>query len=75
MTTADTVRQRAIELARSGVELEDAVRDLESRCGGRRVAVVRARQQTLAWLDSEPDQRSAMRAIEYLDHLLERLPA
>jgi hypothetical protein len=43
-------------------------------CGGRRVAVVRARQELVAWLDSEQDQKDAMRATGYLDDVLQRLP-
>ena len=42
--------------------------------GPARVSVVRARQ-LVAWLDSETDQSDAMRAIELLDELLDRLPA
>jgi hypothetical protein len=38
------------------------------------VAAVRARQQLVALLDSEPNQQEAMRAIEFLDDLLEKLP-
>jgi hypothetical protein len=75
MTTADDVRERAISLARSNADPEDAVRELEACCGGRRVPAVRARQQVAAYLDSEPDQRAAMAAIGFLDELLERLPA
>jgi hypothetical protein len=75
MTTADVVRERALSLARSETDVEDAVRELESCSGGRRVAAVRARQRVVAWLDSEPDQPAAMRAVEYLDQLLARLPA
>ena len=75
MTTADAVRERALTLARSHTERDDALRDLQECCGDRRVSAVRARQQLVAWLDSETDQRDAMRAIELLDELLERLPA
>jgi hypothetical protein len=75
MTTADVIRERALALARSGTEPDQAVQELEITCEGRRVAAVRARQQVLAWLDSEPDQRDAMVAIEFLDALLDRLPA
>jgi len=39
------------------------------------VAAVRARQQLVTRLDSEPDQQDAKRAIEFLDDLLARLPA
>ena len=75
MTTADIVRERALSLARTQVESDEAIRELEGCSGGRRVAAVRARQQVLAWLDSEPDQPAAMRAVELLDELLARLPA
>lgn len=74
MTTGDIVRERALELARSETDREQAVSELLMTCGGRRVAAVRARQQLVAWLDSEPDQQDARRAIEFLDDLLEKLP-
>jgi len=75
MTTGDIVRERALELARAQTDREQAVPELLTACGGRRVAAVRARQQLVTWLDSEPDQQDAMRAIEFLDELLKRLPA
>jgi hypothetical protein len=74
MTTGDIVRERALELARSETDREQAVSELLTTCGGRRVAAVRARQQLVALLDSEPNQQDAMRAIEFLDDLLEKLP-
>jgi len=75
MTTADIVRERAMELARMRTDRTEAIADLLDTCGGRRVAAVRARQQLDAWLDSEQDQADAMRAIELMDEVLERLPA
>lgn len=75
MTTGDIVRERALELARSDTDREQAVSELLASCGGRRVAAVKARQQLVSWLDSESDQRDAMRAIEFLDELLVKLPA
>lgn len=75
MTTGDIVRERALELARSSTDREQAVSELLTCCGGRRVAAVSARQQLVAWLDSEPDQPHAMRAVEFLDELLGKLPA
>jgi hypothetical protein len=74
MTTGDIVRERALELARSETDREQAVSELLTTCGGRRVAAVRARQQLVALLDSEPNQQDVMRAIEFLDDLLEKLP-
>jgi hypothetical protein len=73
--TAEAVRERALELARSGADQEDAVRELEISCEGRRVAAVRARQQLLARLDGEPDHQDARVAIGFVDLLLARLPA
>ena len=75
MTTGDMVRERALELASALTDRELAVHELLTACGGRRVAAVRARQQLVTWLDSEPGQQDAMRAIEFLDELLKRLPA
>jgi hypothetical protein len=74
MTTADTVRERALELARLQTSEEQAVSELLAACEGRRVAAVRARQQLDAWLNSEKDQLDAMRAIGFMDQVLERLP-
>jgi hypothetical protein len=75
MTTGDVVRERAFALASSDTDRDQAVSELLTTCGGRRVAAVRARQQLLASLDREPDQGDALRAIEFLDELLVRLPA
>lgn len=75
MTTADSIRERALSLARSGVERDEAVRELETSSGGRRVAVVRARQQIASSLVEEPDRPEFASAIELLDDLLGRLPA
>jgi hypothetical protein len=73
MTTADSIREQALSLARSGVERDDAIRELEIASGGRRVAVVRARQQVVSASD-EPDDQAAVRAVELLDELLGRMP-
>jgi hypothetical protein len=43
-------------------------------CGCRRVTVVCSSQILIDSLDSEPSPAVAMRAIEFLDELLERLP-
>ena len=73
MTTADAVREHALALARTSVDRDEAVRELEALSGGRRVAVVRARQ-----LLSSPEgsaEPAAGRAVDLLDELLGRLPA
>lgn len=74
MTTGDIVRERALELARTETDREQAVSELLESSGGRRVPVVSARQHLISSLDSESSPADAMRAIEFLDELLERLP-
>ena len=74
MTTADAVREHALALARTSVYRDEAVRELEALCGGRRVAVVRARQQVLSSPEGSEEPATG-RAVELLDELLGRLPA
>jgi hypothetical protein len=62
-------------LAVSGAEHDEAVRELETTCAGRRVAVVRARQMMEAGLGDQPAEPATQRAMELLDDLLARLPA
>jgi hypothetical protein len=75
MTTADSVRERALFLALAGTDRKEAVQELEASCAGRRVAVVRARQMMASSLEDEPVQPTTILAIELLDELLARLPA
>jgi hypothetical protein len=75
MTTADLVRDLALSLARTEPDAEQALRELETICDGRRVAAVRARQQLVASLEGDLVVADAPRAIELLDELLVRLPA
>jgi hypothetical protein len=75
MTTADVVRDLALVLARTESDRERAVTELETCCGGRRVAAVRARQQLAASLEGDLVVPDAAGAIELLDELLGRLPA
>ena len=74
MTTADAVREHALALARTSVDRDEAVRQLEALCEGRRVAVVRARQQMLSSAEGSEEPATG-RAVELLDELLGRLPA
>ena len=74
MTTADSVREHALSLARTSVDRDEAVRELEALCEGRRVAVVRARQQMLSSPDGSEEPATG-RAVELFDELLGRLPA
>jgi hypothetical protein len=75
MTTADTVRDLALSLARAGLERAEAVRELESASGGRRVAVVRARQMMVSSVEDDSAQPDTAEAIAILDDVLVRLPA
>jgi hypothetical protein len=68
MTTADQVKDRALDLARRGTPEEEAVRDLRDSCGERRVSVVRARRELM-------DQGGADQAVRLLDQVLARFPA
>jgi hypothetical protein len=75
MSTADTVRDLALSLARAGLERAEAVKELESASGGRRVAVVRARQMMVSSVEDGSAQPDTAEAIALLDDLLVRLPA
>ena len=71
MTTADAVTERALGLAESGAEAEDAVAELLDCCAGKRVSVVIARQRLQDEANGTPSDRRS-RAVEYLDLVLER---
>lgn len=75
MSNADVIREQALSLATSGTERHDAVTALERAAAGRRVAVVRARQQVTASLETGNEEPGAARAIELLDEVLGHLPA
>lgn len=68
MTTADKVKDRALDLAQAGTAREEAIRDLLDCCGERRVSVVRARQELV-------DRGGADDAVSLLDDVLARFPA
>jgi len=74
MATSEVVRERALTLARSGADREEALRELQACCEGRRVGAVRARQQLVADVEGGSDPGGADVAIELLDELLIRLP-
>jgi hypothetical protein len=72
MTTADIVLDRALALAASDMDTEDAISELKESCGGRRVAVVMARRHLLESSNGGTDERAG-RAAMLLDELLVRL--
>jgi hypothetical protein len=75
MSNAEVIREQALALAASGAERDDAIHELERSAAGRRVAVVRARQQMETSIGDGTEQPGTARAIELLDELLVRLPA
>jgi hypothetical protein len=74
MTTTDTVRGKALALAREGAPTEEATRELLECCGDKRVPVVLARQGFLKDLEERPSDPTVGRAVELLDQVLDRLP-
>jgi hypothetical protein len=58
MTTGDIVRERALDLARSETNREQAVSELLTSSGGRRVAAVRARQQLVGGSIASPTSQT-----------------
>jgi hypothetical protein len=68
VTTADKVKDRALDLAQAGTAREEAIRELLDCCGERRVSVVRARQELV-------DRGGADDAVSLLDDVLARFPA
>ena len=75
MSNAEMIREQALALATSGAGRDDAIRELERSAAGRRVAVVRARQQMETSLGDQTGQPGIARAIELLDEVLVHLPA
>jgi hypothetical protein len=71
MTTADTVREKALGLAEADISTEEAIRELLESCKEKRVPVVLARQQLLKDLEEGPSDPVASRAAELLDRVLE----
>ena len=74
MTTSEVLTERALSLASAGAAGEDAVRELLTASGERRVAVVRARQSLLARSAERAGDPTTTQAVELLDAVLTRLP-
>jgi len=80
MSTADTVAERAIELAGTGAETDDAVRDLLECCADKRVSVVMAKRHIEERMEESGDGEGGdgdptlARAIEILGETLEKGP-
>jgi len=74
MTTSEVLTEQALSLASAGAVGEDAVRELLTVSGERRVAVVRARQSLLARSAEQAGDPTTTQAVELLDAVLARLP-
>jgi len=74
MTTSEVLTEQALSLASAGAVGEDAVRELLTASGERRVAVVRARQSLLARSAERAEDPTTTQAVELLDAVLNRLP-
>ena len=72
MTTKTEVLERALDLAKTGMPTDDAVRELLSCCGDKRVAVVLARREVVD--EGGGSDATTQRACELLDEVLLRLP-
>jgi hypothetical protein len=75
MSNAEMIREQALALATSGADRDQAIRELERSSAGRRVAVVRARQEMETSLGDQTEQPGIASAIELLDEVLVHLPA
>ena len=74
MTTSDALTQQALSLASAGAVGEREVLELLTASGGRRVAVVRARQSLLARSIEQAEEETTAAAVKLLDAVLTRLP-
>jgi hypothetical protein len=74
MTTADDLIEQALSFASGRTSDEDAVLALLAGSGGRRVAVVRARQALLARMAEHGEDEATTQAVASLDAVLARMP-
>ena len=74
MSTAETLAERAIELAGTGAETDAAVQDLLECCADKRVSVVMARRAIEEKIQEGSDDPTLPRAVEYLGETLHQGP-
>jgi hypothetical protein len=72
LSHSEVVRETALNLARMGAIVSDAVVHLRASCADRRVSAVIARQQLLA--EAKGGDEIARRASQYLTELLAEWP-
>jgi hypothetical protein len=73
MTTADSVMERAVDLARLGAGTQEGVTELLACSGERRVALVMAKHHLQERLTEHPNETD-QRAIDLLGEALSLLP-
>ena len=74
MSTAETLAERAIELAGSGMDTDAAVHDLLDCCADKRVSVVMAKRAIEERIEQGADDPTLPRAVEYLNETLHQGP-
>lgn len=74
MSTAETLAERAVELAGAGTATDDAVRDLLDCCADKRVSVVMAKRSIEERLADAGEDPALSKAVEYLDETLHQGP-
>jgi hypothetical protein len=75
MTTAETIMEQALDLAIRDTDRGMAARELATVFSDRRVAVVRAKQQLSDRSSEDPTDAALQLASDYLDGVLQLLPA
>jgi hypothetical protein len=74
MSTAETLADRACDLAGAGADTDTAVRELLDCCADRRVSVVMARRSLVERLEGGGADPTLSRAVEILDETLRAGP-
>jgi hypothetical protein len=74
MSTAETLADRAIELAGTGMDTDEAVQGLLDCCADKHVSVVMAKRSIEERLETGADDPSLTRAVELLSETLHRGP-
>ena len=74
MSTAETLVDRACDLAGTGADTDTAVRELLDCCADRRVSVVMARRSLEERMRAEQQDPTLARAVEILDETLRAGP-
>ena len=74
MSTAETLVERACDLARAGADTDTAVNELLDCCADRRVSVVMAKRSIEERMATEGEDATLPRAVEILDETLHRGP-